>query len=72
MEYRFVIKKKHDNGKTDVLESGVTENYMGVWADTISKFIDVSRQRILMNTTDYGHGYYTYRVWDYSYTLELS
>ena len=71
MEYKFIIKKRYDNGIVNVLKEGVTEDYITAFEETITEHSSLSSECILRNITDYGRGYFSFRVWDYSYTLEI-
>ena len=73
MEYKFIIKKRFDNGLVDVLKTGVSKDYIGVFANVVSEdmSIDITPASVLRHTTNLGCGYHSYRVWDYSYILEI-
>lgn len=73
MKYQFIIKKRWDNGLESIIETGVSKDYIGVFAKTVSEQMcdDITPEHVLRHTTNFGWGYHTYRVWDYSYILQI-
>ena len=72
MKYDFVIKKRYDGGAEEIINAGLCEDYISVFANTVSDLLETTTpDQIVTHMTDYGRGYFAYRVWDYSYIMEI-